>query len=83
MHREERVLHSFFLYVSTYFFIFNDMLKTIIELSLLQIPQGFRYTAAFTGSAVCTAFNGLYGLGLDKKYYQPKELTKKIKNLSK
>lgn len=30
-------------------------------------------------SDACTALNAITGLGLDKKYYQPKELNKKIK----
>jgi len=43
--------------------------------------QDMYYTAAYRGSQVCTALNGLYDLGLDKKYYQPKELNKKIKKI--
>jgi len=45
--------------------------------------QDIYYAAAYTGSKVCTALNGLFGLGLDKKNYQPKELNKKIKKLLK
>jgi hypothetical protein len=41
------------------------------------------YTSTYKGSQVCTALNGLYGLGLDKKYYLPKELNKIIKKISK
>jgi hypothetical protein len=36
------------------------------------------YTATYNGSQVCTAFNGLFSLGLDRRYYQSKELNKKI-----
>jgi len=35
------------------------------------------YTATYAGSQVCTSLNGIFDLGLDKKYYLPKELNKK------
>ena len=41
------------------------------------------YMSAYTSSEVCTALNAITDLGLDKKYYQPKELNKKIKKISK
>ena len=37
------------------------------------------YMSTYTSSDACTALNAITGLGLDKKYYQPKELNKKIK----
>lgn len=40
------------------------------------------YMSTCDNSQVCTALNGIYDLGLDKKYYQPKELNKKIKKIS-
>ena len=36
------------------------------------------YMSTYTSSDACTALNAITGLGLDKKYYQPKELNKKI-----
>jgi hypothetical protein len=45
--------------------------------------QDMYYAAAYKGSQVCTALNGVYDLGLDKKQYPPKELNKKIKKLLK
>jgi len=33
----------------------------------------------YKSSQVCTALNGAFDLGLDKKYYLPKELNKKLK----
>lgn len=39
------------------------------------------YTAAYTGSKVCTSLNEVFNLGLDKKYYLPKEINKKIKEI--
>jgi hypothetical protein len=40
------------------------------------------YTATYKGSQVCTALNGVFDLGLDKKYYLLKELNKKIRKIS-
>ena len=37
------------------------------------------YMSTYTCSQVCTALNATFELGLDKKYYQPKELNKKLK----
>ena len=40
------------------------------------------YQATYTGSTLCDALNETFGLELDKEYYQPKELNKKIKKIS-
>jgi hypothetical protein len=45
--------------------------------------QNIYYAAAYGGSRVCTTINGIFALGLDKKFYLPKELNKKIKILLK
>ena len=39
------------------------------------------YLSTYTGSQTCTALNAVFDLGLDKKYYKPKELNKKSRNL--
>ena len=39
------------------------------------------YKSTYTGSQVLTALNTVFALGLDKKYYLPKELNKKIKKI--
>ncbi len=59
-------------------FTTDNILDTLKNMNVSN-SQDMYYTAAYRGSKVCTALNGLYGLGLDKKYYQPKELNKKIK----
>jgi transposase len=59
-------------------FTTDNILDTLRNMNVSN-SQNMYYTAAYRGSQVCTALNGLYGLGLDKKYYQPKELNKKIK----
>lgn len=62
-------------------FTTDNILETLKNMSVLKANDAY-YTAAYTGSEVCTALNGLYNLGLDKKYYQPKELAKKIRKIS-
>lgn len=62
-------------------FTTDDILKTLKNMNVINTEDSF-YTAAYSGSQVCTALNGLYNLGLDKKYYLPKELNKKIKKIS-
>jgi transposase len=39
------------------------------------------YLSTYNGSKTCTALNAVFQMGLDKKYYQPKELNKKIKKI--
>ena len=41
------------------------------------------YMSTYSNSKVCTALNAVFDLGLDKKYYLPKDLNKKIKKISK
>ena len=40
------------------------------------------YQATYTSSAICDALNETFRLDLDKEYYQPKDLNKKIKKIS-
>jgi len=61
-------------------FTTDNILDTLKNMNVSN-TQDMYYTAAYKGSQVCTALNGLYGLGLDKKYYKPKELNKKIKKI--
>ena len=62
-------------------FTTNDIIGTLKNMNVVNMQDIF-YTAAYNGSQTCTALNGVFGLGLDKKNYQPKELNKKIKNIS-
>jgi transposase len=41
------------------------------------------YIATYDGSQVCTAIGDLFSLGLDRRYYQPKDLNRKIKTILK
>jgi transposase len=63
-------------------FTTEDILRTLRNMNVMD-SQGMYYTAAYKASQVCTALNGVFDLGLDKKYYLPKELNKKIKKLLK
>ena len=63
-------------------FTIDNILETLKNMNVMNVQDLF-YAAAYKSSQVCSALNGIYGLGLDKKYYQPKELNKKIKYISK
>jgi len=62
-------------------FTTDNILDTLRNMSVANIKDSF-YAATYGASEVCTSFNGLFNLGLDKKYYQPKELNKKLKKIS-
>ena len=61
-------------------FTTDNILDTLKNMNVSNV-QDMYYTATYRGSQVCTALNGLYGSGLNKKNYQPKELNKKIKKI--
>lgn len=63
-------------------FTAENTLETLRNMNVMNIQDSF-YTATYKGCQVCTALNGLYGLGLDKKYCLPKELNKEINKISK
>ena len=63
-------------------FTTDEILDTLRNMNVMNV-QDVYYAAAYTSSSVCTAFNGLFDLGLDKKNYQPKDLNKKIRKLLK
>lgn len=61
-------------------FTTDDILETLRNMNVMNTQDAF-YTATYKGSQVCTTLNGVFDLGLDKKYYLPKELNKKIKKI--
>jgi hypothetical protein len=63
-------------------FTTENILETLRNMNVMNVRDMY-YAATYKGSRVCTALNGLYDLGLDKKHYLPKELNKKIKKLLK
>ena len=62
-------------------FTTEDILETLKNMNVMNTQDAF-YTATYYGSQICTALNGVFDLGLDKKYYLAKELNKKIKKIS-
>lgn len=62
-------------------FTTDNILDTLKNMNVINTQDAF-YSAAYTGSQVCTSLNAIFNLGLDKKYYQPKELNKIIKKIS-
>lgn len=62
-------------------FTTDNILDTLKNMNVINEQDAF-YTATYYGSQVCTALNGVFGLGLDKKRYLPKALNKKLKNIS-
>ena len=58
----------------------DNIIDTLKNMNVANI-EDICYMSAYDNSKVCTALNALYDLGLDKKYYQPKDLNKKIKKI--
>lgn len=61
-------------------FTTNEILSTLRNMNVTSVENAF-FSATYTSSQVCTALNGVFDLGLDKRYYLPKELRKKLKNI--
>jgi len=62
-------------------FTTDNILDTLQNMNVVNIKDSL-YAATYTASDVCTSINGVFGLGLDKKFYQPKALNKKLKKIS-
>lgn len=62
-------------------FTIDNIIEMLKNMNVVNV-QDMYYMSTYTGSKLCTALNSIYGLGLDKKYYQPKELNKRIKKIS-
>jgi len=63
-------------------FTIDNVIDTLNSMEVANI-EDMCYMSTYTSSQVCTALNAIIDLGLDKKYYQPKELNKKTKKISK
>jgi transposase len=61
-------------------FTTENIVETLQNMNVLNV-QDLYFTSTYKGSQVCTALNGVFGLGLDKKNYLPKTLNKTIKNI--
>jgi transposase len=62
-------------------FTTGQIIDTLKNMNVVNRHDMF-YEALYNGSQVCTALNGVFGLDLDRQYYLPKELNKKIRNIS-
>ena len=59
-------------------FTTRNIIETLQNMKVANI-EDMVYAAQHTGSRTLSALEGVFGLGLDRKYYQPKELNKKCK----
>ena len=75
-----RLLETKLIQYGTHFTIEN-ILETLNNMEVANV-EDMCYMSTYSASQVCTALNAVFGLGLDKKYYQPKELNKKIRKIS-
>ena len=57
-----------------------NIIKTLQNMKVSNV-QDMYYMATYKGSHTLNALNAIYDLKLDRKYYQPKELHKKIKKI--
>lgn len=61
-------------------FTVDNIVETLKNMEVANI-EDMCYMSTYTCSRVCTALNAVFDLGLDKKYYQPKELNRKLKKI--
>lgn len=59
----------------------NDQIIKTLKSMNVSNHQDLYYEAIYTGSKINTAINKMYGLGLDKLYYSPSELSKKARKI--
>ena len=62
-------------------FTVDSVIKTLSNIQVANL-EDVCYMSTYNNSQVLTALNAIMDLGLDKKYYQPKDLNKKIKKIS-
>lgn len=59
----------------------TDAIIQTLQNMNVQITNDMYYSASYTGSKVLTALNAVFtSLNLDRKYYLPKDLNKKLRN---
>lgn len=58
----------------------ESIIQTLQNMEVANIEDTC-FMSTYSSSQVCTALNAVFDLGLDKKYYQPKELNKKMKKI--
>lgn len=60
-------------------FTIENVIEILNNMEVTNI-EDMCYMSTYNNSKVCAALNAVFDLGLDKKYYQPKELNKKFQN---
>lgn len=63
-------------------FTTEEILENIKNMNVIN-NHDLYYQAIYESSTICDALNGITGLELDKEYYQPKVLNKKIRKIIK
>ena len=63
-------------------FTTDQILETLKVMNVMNFQDTF-YASAYTESEVGIALNAAFDLGLNKKYYRPKDLNKKLKEILK
>lgn len=61
-------------------FTIDNIIETLKNMEVTN-TQDMYYQSLYNGSQVLNALNRVFSLDLNKKYYQPKELNKKIKKI--
>lgn len=61
-------------------FSIENIVETLKNMEVANI-EDMCYMSTYTCSQACTALNTVFDLELSKKYYQPKELNKKVKKI--
>jgi transposase len=59
-------------------FTTDNIIETLRNMEVVNVQDMF-YLSTYNGSQLCDAINDIFDIGLDKKYYLPKELNKKVK----
>jgi len=62
-------------------FSVENIVETLKNMEVANV-EDMCYMSTYTCSQICTALNTVFDLELNKKYYQPKELNKKVKKIS-
>lgn len=61
-------------------FTTENIIETLRHMEVANV-QDLYYLSTYKGSQTLNALNGIYDLRLDRKYYQPKELNKKLRRI--
>lgn len=63
-------------------FTIDEIIENLKNMNVVNCHDLY-YQATYSSSRICDALNAEFQLDLDKEFYQPKELNKKIKKISK